>query len=172
MKMLLCGAVVVACMGGTLAYAADCTPKAVKVTAPSFHPETMKAGDSDALVSYRLDATGHPTAIKVADFSGDEAFAASAAKAVRDWKYDTSACMASDQEYTVRLSYLASDGDEMRGALNPSYDTSATVASTDLRELVVTSPSRDTRFRSAHDQGQPYASSKDGTPSLTFRLPE
>jgi hypothetical protein len=165
-------------MGGSFAFA-DCAPKATHVTAPSFYPESLKAGDSDALISYRIDQRGIPAAVKVADFTGDERFARAAATSVGEWRYDVNSCAAAaDQTYTVRMSYLPTDDATLRAALNPTYGAKpVNVAATDLSEIVVTSPSREARMQAAIEQGQEYSVSVgdygsrfDPKPNLTFDL--
>jgi hypothetical protein len=180
MKMLmLCGGTALALMGGSFAFAADCAPKAVHVTAPSFRPDAMNAGDSDALISYRLDGRGIPHAVQVTDFTGDQRFARAAATAVGEWRYDVGGCpTASNETYTVRMSYLPTDQATLRAALNPTYGAKpVNVAATDLSEIVVTSPSREARMQAAIEQGQEYSVSVgdygsrfDPKPNLTFDL--
>jgi hypothetical protein len=174
MTKLLFGAAALALVGGPLAYAADCTPEAVHVTAPSFQPAAMHSGDADATIAYRIGADGRTHDIAVSDTYGDPTFTRAAVSAVRDWRFDTAACASGDQVYSVRLSYLPSsdpfDDDSLKAALNPQYGMKpVNVASTDVTEIVV-SPARDARMQAATEQGKLYGEYR-GTPVLSFRMP-
>ncbi|NEX92020.1 energy transducer TonB [Caulobacter sp. 17J65-9] len=162
MRLVVFAAASAAVLGfAGLAQAADtCKAQATYQPAPSFDTTGLEDRDHWVTVSYRVDAEGRTTEVRVREADAADAFRTAAVKAVKSWRFDTQYCdldHARVREATLRYWPVAGKG--LRAAVNPELPSGPEVGEGDASAtpVVVDRKAREMARR----QGKRYDSERN-----------